>query len=456
MSVTPPPSAKNEEMICLWKQCNRSFEDPELLYQHLANDHVGRKSTGNLCLKCHWDKCEVQTTKRDHITSHLRVHVPLKPHVCPRCRKAFKRPQDLKKHEKIHSEEHQASILGKNNRHKNNQPPTPPQNPIDDPSISYTSSPPQIPPSPESETSDIVYKYQQLSGQEILGVDYANFGPPSFDLDYNFNPPLSTTNIIKHNHKRSVDFVDEFIQDVKRNKVDPQYSEGVFDQGLSKDNINLINYQKEDLVGVGDFMKHLLKDIEGNDNDNELNINSGSVNSNIYPFQPEEFSDGSLYPHVDNVNPPSTDVEHSALSYTNSYPDMVQHNISFNTSVVYPMHGLTTPYIPQGLLIWMNQKTLLNWMNQKNAPKLDESKSAPKLDESIDDDEQDEELVKRFEKLKIFSKQDKKTKKTLRESAVLVSIIYDKINRLINQLDARPQLIDQPDTRPKTVTDYVD
>ncbi|PKC17356.1 hypothetical protein RhiirA5_263836, partial [Rhizophagus irregularis] len=72
------------------------------LYGHLAHDHVGRKSTGNLCLSCHWDKCEVVTTKRDHITSHLRVHVPLKPHVCESCKKAFKRPQDLKKHEKIH------------------------------------------------------------------------------------------------------------------------------------------------------------------------------------------------------------------------------------------------------------------------------------------------------------------------------------------------------------------
>lgn len=52
------------------------------------------------------------------------VHTPLKPHVCevryyfftvpfilipPQiCKKSFKRPQDLKKHEKIHTEEHHA------------------------------------------------------------------------------------------------------------------------------------------------------------------------------------------------------------------------------------------------------------------------------------------------------------------------------------------------------------
>ncbi|KIP11794.1 hypothetical protein PHLGIDRAFT_44970, partial [Phlebiopsis gigantea 11061_1 CR5-6] len=69
---------------------------------HLCNDHVGRKSTGNLCLTCRWRDCNTTCAKRDHITSHLRVHTPLKPHVCEVCNKPFKRPQDLKKHEKIH------------------------------------------------------------------------------------------------------------------------------------------------------------------------------------------------------------------------------------------------------------------------------------------------------------------------------------------------------------------
>jgi hypothetical protein len=36
------------------------------------------------------------------------VHTPLKPHICEVCQKSFKRPQDLKKHEKIHTEEHHA------------------------------------------------------------------------------------------------------------------------------------------------------------------------------------------------------------------------------------------------------------------------------------------------------------------------------------------------------------
>jgi hypothetical protein len=93
-------------LTCKWKDCTLTFSDPETLYVHLTNDHVGRKAYGNLCLTCHWDNCTVALTKRDHITSHIRVHVPFKPHACNICGKPFKRPQDLKKHEKLHEPDH--------------------------------------------------------------------------------------------------------------------------------------------------------------------------------------------------------------------------------------------------------------------------------------------------------------------------------------------------------------
>jgi hypothetical protein len=57
-----------------------------------------------LNLTCGWNSCRTTTVKRDHITSHIRVHVPLKPHKCEFCGKAFKRPQDLKKHVKVRFE----------------------------------------------------------------------------------------------------------------------------------------------------------------------------------------------------------------------------------------------------------------------------------------------------------------------------------------------------------------
>lgn len=77
------------QLYCRWADCSKTFSDPELLYAHLTTDHVGRKSTGNLCLTCHWDHCNVTVVKRDHITSHLRVHVPLKPHHCNVCVLSF-------------------------------------------------------------------------------------------------------------------------------------------------------------------------------------------------------------------------------------------------------------------------------------------------------------------------------------------------------------------------------
>ncbi|KAI1300725.1 hypothetical protein EDD11_006015 [Mortierella claussenii] len=93
----------SDEYVCRWDACNKNFGDAEQLYEHLRDDHVGRKAHNNLCLTCRWDKCEVPTfLKRDHITSHLRVHVASKPYHCEICHKGFKRPQDLKKHEKTH------------------------------------------------------------------------------------------------------------------------------------------------------------------------------------------------------------------------------------------------------------------------------------------------------------------------------------------------------------------
>lgn len=81
---TSSPGAKPNTglIVCRWLHCERQFRNFDQLYYHLCEDHVGRKSTGNLCLKCCWQNCQVVKTKRDHLTSHLRVHVANRPFFC--------------------------------------------------------------------------------------------------------------------------------------------------------------------------------------------------------------------------------------------------------------------------------------------------------------------------------------------------------------------------------------
>ncbi|KAJ1558516.1 hypothetical protein HK096_010994 [Nowakowskiella sp. JEL0078] len=87
---------------CKWTHpivCGTIFDDAFKLYEHLKSDHVGRRhSEKGLCLQCHWEGCKMVKKKRDHITSHLVVHVPL-TYKCQACDKPYKRLQDLRKHE---------------------------------------------------------------------------------------------------------------------------------------------------------------------------------------------------------------------------------------------------------------------------------------------------------------------------------------------------------------------
>ncbi|PSS29637.1 hypothetical protein PHLCEN_2v2785 [Hermanssonia centrifuga] len=248
-----PPAKVNDDSShpCLWVDCEQVMSDPETLYNHLCNDHIGRKSTGNLCLTCKWKDCGTTCAKRDHITSHLRVHTPLKPHICDICKKPFKRPQDLKKHEKIHTEEHHA-------QHKHSKAIT-----VVDPtfssrirgeppsSVKMTAAPSKSRPSPNPSLdgsmkgsvaraksnslslSDVSSDFVIPTPSPEMPHAAVHYHSPETNDVYRIHPswealrsdgtPVTTT-ASGIGSKRGYDFsVDEFFTDVKKRRVSPSY-----------------------------------------------------------------------------------------------------------------------------------------------------------------------------------------------------------------------------------------
>ncbi|CCH43463.1 Zinc finger protein [Wickerhamomyces ciferrii] len=183
-------------IMCKWGSCKEIFVNAEMLYNHLCDDHVGRKSNRNLNLNCDWDGCKVQTVKRDHITSHLRVHIPLKPFVCTTCTKKFKRPQDLKKHIKTHAD-----------RQTKQQPPPQQQ--------------PQAPQQPPQQRSQVQGGYMTNNQNGVVNGSNSLYGS-GFDL--NFDNVLNDYESFDQSRKRKPEMVSQFFEDVKKSKIQPRYN----------------------------------------------------------------------------------------------------------------------------------------------------------------------------------------------------------------------------------------
>ncbi|KAL5034355.1 hypothetical protein BDV3_003929 [Batrachochytrium dendrobatidis] len=82
--------------------CGIHFAIADELNTHLSEDHIGRKMLHNLCLRCRWQSCahsDVPFKKRDHIISHLKSHLQLKPFICHACNKCYKWQHDFHKHQ---------------------------------------------------------------------------------------------------------------------------------------------------------------------------------------------------------------------------------------------------------------------------------------------------------------------------------------------------------------------
>ncbi|KAL7785529.1 hypothetical protein V8C37DRAFT_317603 [Trichoderma ceciliae] len=212
--VSPPLGDSLEtprQLVCRWNQCGQKFTNAETLYEHICERHVGRKSTNNLSLTCQWNSCRTTTVKRDHITSHIRVHVPLKPHKCEFCGKSFKRPQDLKKHVKTHADDSVLSRPGQDNQSGMNYRPQPPKAPSYYDHNGQMRSPvtgfPQSGPhtggyyAPQPSTNYGLYFNQQ----------HVNTAPRTEHISYSAG----------YDRKRTFDMVDDFFGSAKRRQIDP-------------------------------------------------------------------------------------------------------------------------------------------------------------------------------------------------------------------------------------------
>lgn len=258
-------------IMCKWGDCKDVFLNAEMLYNHLCDDHVGRKSNRNLNLNCAWDGCNVQTVKRDHITSHIRVHIPLKPFVCTTCTKKFKRPQDLKKHVKTHA--------------------------------------------------DKVVKQKPIQQQQ----QYSN----NNTFDYNFDAMLNMEyDLQDQSRKRKPEMVTQFFEDVKKSKIQPRYNNDMINK-LNNLEFNLNNELSLPPLS-SKFYKSNQELYDTNSFFNQLSASLDQYPTNTNNNSLPQLNSTSLYPNMNNTNSGSFNYPQIANRFDTFNDSQRRYNIGIN------------------------------------------------------------------------------------------------------------------------------
>ncbi|KAL2912550.1 hypothetical protein HK105_207949 [Polyrhizophydium stewartii] len=113
LAIPADADADADALACLWVDaaqpralggdvCGAMFASPDDLHAHVSATHIGRKVENTLCLECRWLDCTLdarQFSKRDHIVSHIKKHMPLKAFVCATCNRSYKWIHDYRKHQ---------------------------------------------------------------------------------------------------------------------------------------------------------------------------------------------------------------------------------------------------------------------------------------------------------------------------------------------------------------------
>ncbi|GAB0100539.1 Zinc finger protein GLIS2 homolog [Sergentomyia squamirostris] len=103
-------SDSEDDTICRWEQCNKTFRNLESLASHVNQMHA-HSGPGGLYY-CKWEGCPRSEggqwrgfNARYKMLVHVRTHTKEKPHQCPECDKSFSRAENLKIHTRSHSGE---------------------------------------------------------------------------------------------------------------------------------------------------------------------------------------------------------------------------------------------------------------------------------------------------------------------------------------------------------------
>ncbi|KAF9929203.1 hypothetical protein BGZ65_005908 [Modicella reniformis] len=310
----------------------------------------------------------------------MRVHIDLKPYSCLICRKNFKRPQDLKKHEKTH-QDLAADELDNNatngnvvhshlqaTNHDQGYQPLSPQSYIDrSPSMSAsTLSPYPMPmsptsmsdstelwnnnpglPSPFSTTSDDLFNSPRTSNLDVELMNRPLFGGPIIDISGNFygtlpsglediTSPLST--------KRSCDGLDVYFETLapilsesKKMRLDPQYDPVMVER------LNALSVLMEVSPLTSDTLASSLPDVDCWNQVEQLGQYVSGLFENVSgeSFQPQSYD--TLFPDYEQKQ--SAVTLDSAFDVSNFNIGDINAGMSYSSNV--PRESIYSAVLPE-------------------------------------------------------------------------------------------------------------